>query len=642
MLDLMRRKKRLKLVLWLVIISLGMGMLLLFVPGQNVGIQGFDNSAASVAGEAISLKELNDTYQRLVESYSAGGRNRIDSETMKRMGVDRQALNSLIQTKVVAYAAKRLGLDVTTREVQQAIEANPNLRDRNGFIGLTAYRAVLAANRIDLEQFEDGVRYMLLSRKVMNLLTDSLSIPEQQLREAFARMNQEAQVQYAVFDKEAAKKRVTPTEAELQTYFNANKDKYHIKEQRRVQYLLLPIADVASTINVSDQQIDEAWARTDHPETVTASRILFKVEDPSKDAEIKTKAEEILKRAQAGEDFAELARKYSQDEATAPQGGSLGPFPRGQNDKTFEDAAFSLKPGAISGLVRSVYGYHIIKVQSHDIPNKETSRPALIKDIQVEKATDIVKNKAEEAQKLGETLKDLTAISKALNVPAQIRETGFLSQSADAFASGVSQEFLDEIFRLKEINAVGKAVQVPAGYAVPKLLQIELPKPAEFKTSLEAVKKDYADAKASELVEAQARKVVDEAKKLGDLAKAAQKAGVAVKTSSSFKRDGSPDKEIGSAPDFNSAAFNLPVGGISDPITIGGGKQVAVLQVKSKSPFNEAEYAKQKPTLREQSLNMAREAYFEDYISSITDSLQKAGKIRVNKQALDQLTSYRQ
>ncbi len=642
MLDLMRRKKRLKLVLWLVIISLGMGMLLLFVPGQNVGIQGFDNSAASVAGETISLKELNDAYQRLVQNYSAAGRNKIDPETMRRMGVDRQALNALIQTKVVAYTAKRFGLDVTTREVQQAIEANPNLRDRNGFIGAEAYKAVLAANRIDLEQFEYGVRDMLLTRKVMNLLTDSLSVPESQLREAFSRMNQEEQVQYVLFDKEAAKKRVTPTEAELQTYFNANKEKYHIKEQRRVQYLLLPIADVASTVKVSDQEIDEAWARSDHPETVTASHILFKVDDPAKDAEVKAKAEEILKRAKAGEDFAELAKKYSQDETTASQGGSLGAFQRGQMDKAFEDAAFSLKPGEISGLVRSVYGYHIIKVQSHDIPTKETSRPSLIKEIQVEKATDIVKAKADEAQKLSGTQKDLTAIAKALSIPSQVKETGFLNQSSDAFANGVSQEFLDEIFQLKEINAIGKAVQVPAGYALPKLMQIELPKPAEFKSSLEAVKKDYIDSKATEMVLAQAKKVADEAKKLGDLAKVAQKEGVAVKTSASFKRDGSPDKELGSAPEFTAAAFNLPVGGISDPITLGGGKQVAVLQVKSKSPFNEAEYAKQKPALREQSLNMAREAYFEEYISSVTDSLQKAGKIRVNKQALDQLTSYRQ
>jgi peptidyl-prolyl cis-trans isomerase D len=641
MLDLMRRKKRLKLILWLVILSLSLGMLLFFVPGQNLGIQGFDSSAASVAGETISMQELHDTYERIRENYSAGGKNKTDPETMKRLGVDRQALNALIQMRVVSYCAKRLGLDVTPDEVRQSIEWNPNLRDGNGFIGLEAYKAVLAANRVDVGQFEEGVRYSLLAKKVVNLLSDSLTIPEQQLREDFARQNQEAQVQYALFDKEAAKKRISPTETELRAHFEKDKDKYHIKEERRAQYLLLPIDGVASTIKVTDREVDDEWAKTEHPETVTASHILFRVDDPSKDAEAKAKAEEVLKRAQAGADFAELAKKSSEDESSAPQGGKLSPFPRGLMDKTFEDAAFALKPGKISGLVRSAYGYHIIKVLANDIPNKETSRPSLTRDIQVEKASEIVKKRVAEAQKMGETQKDLATIAKAANIPTEIKETGFLNQSSDAFTNGVSQEFLDELFRLKEINSVGKAVEVPSGYALPKLLQINLPRPAEFKEVQETVRKDYIEAKASELLEAQAKKLSDEAKKLGDLTKAAEKDGVPVKASSSFKRDGTPAKEIGSAPDFTAAAFKLPVGGISDPITIAGGKQIAVLQVKSLTPFNEAEYAKQKPQLREQALAMAREVYLEEYISRVTDSLQKAGKIRVNKQALDLVSGYR-
>jgi peptidyl-prolyl cis-trans isomerase D len=641
MLDLMRRKKRLKLILWLVLFSLSLGMLLFFVPGQNLGLQGFDSTAATVAGETISMRELQDTYERFRENYSAGGKNKTDRETMKRLGVDRQALNALIQMRVVSYCAKRFGLDATTDEVRSSIEANPNFRDRNGFIGLEAYKNVLAANRIDYVQFEESVRYSLLSRKVMDVLSDSLSIPEQQLRESFARQNQEAQVEYALFDKEVAKKRINPTEAELRAYFEKDKEKYHIKEERQAQYLLLPIENVASTIKVTDQEVDEEWQSTEHPETVTANHILFKVDDPAKDAEVKAKAEDVLKRIKAGADFAEMAKKYSEDEASAAEGGRLEPFPRGQMDKTFEDAAFALKPGEVSGLVRSEYGYHIIKVISHDIPNEETSRPSLIHSIQVQKATDIVKKKADDAQKMGESQKDLAIIAKSLDIPTQIKETGFLNQSADARANGVSPEFLDEVFRLKEIGSVGKAVDVPSGFALPKLLQIKLPRPAEFKEVQEAVKKDYVDAKALELIQTQARKLSDGAKKLGDLTKAAAIDGVPVKTSSPFKRDGTPAKEIGSSPDFTAAAFQLPAGGISDPIMIGGGKQIAVLRVKSLSPFNEAEYAKQRPQLREEALASAREAYFETYVNSVTDSLQKAGKIRVNKQALDQLTSYR-
>jgi peptidyl-prolyl cis-trans isomerase D len=641
MLDIMRRKKRLKLILWLVIISLGMGMLLLFVPGQNVGIQGFDTFVASVAGEEITPKDYTDAYRRFVENYSAGGKNKTDSETLKRLGVDKQTLNALIQVRVVSYAAKKLGLDVTTEEVAQAIESTPSFRNQAGFIGVDAYKGLLAANRIDVDLFEAGMHSTLLGRKISSVLTDSLSIPEKQVREGFARQNQEAQVQYVLFEKDAAKKKINPTEAELQAYFDANKDKYHGKEERRAQYLLLPINEISATIKVTDRDIDEQWAKMNHEETVDASHILLKVEDPSKDAEVKAKAEALLKRAKAGEDFADLARKNSQDEGSAAQGGNLGPFPRGRMVKAFEDVAFSLKKDEISGLVRSDFGYHIIKVLAHDIPNKEASRASMIKTIQVDKAAELAKQKALDAQKLLAKEKDLNVVAKALNMPTKVLETVFFSRSTDAYANGLTQEFIDEVFSLKEVNTIGKPVEFFLGQAVPKLIQINLPKPPDFKTALELVKKDYLEVKAGELMIQQAQKLAEDAKSLNDLAKAAQKIGAVIKTSDSFKRDGTPSKEIGSAPDFTAAAFGLAVGGVSGPITIGGGKQVAVLQVKSLSPFNEAEYAKQKGALKEQLLSSARETYFEEYIRMVTEELNKARKIRINTTLLDQLSSYR-
>ncbi len=641
MLDIMRRKKRLKLVLWLVIISLGMGMLLFFVPGQNIGIQGLDNSVATVAGESISTKEFTDAYHRLIDNYSAQGKNRLDADILKRLQVDKQTLTSLIQMKVVNYSAKRLGLDVTDDEVSQAIQSNPNLRNQAGFIGVEAYKAVLAANRIDVDQFEDNVRYMLLSRKVINLLTDSLSLPDSQLRENFARQNQEAQVQYVLLDKEAAKKKVIPSEADLRTYFEANKDKYNIKEERRAQYLLLPLSEIGSTIKVTEQEIDEAWAKTDQQEKVDASHILFRVEDPAKDAEVKAKAEAVLKRAQAGEDFVELARKNSQDETTAPQGGNLGAFPRGRMTKAFEDAAFALKPGAISGLVRTEFGYHIIKVISHETPNKEQARPNLIRSVQIEKATTIAKQKATEALKMMETQKDLAVVAKALDVPVQIKESPFFNRSVDPASIQLSQDFVEEVFGLKEINALGKIIELPAGQAIPKLVQVNPPKPPDFKLAQEAVKKDYIESKAAEMLQAQAQKLLEDAKSMNDLTKAAQRAGIAVKTSQPFKRGGTPDKEIGTNPEFENAAFGLAIGGIGGPVSIAGGKQVAVFQLKSLTPLNEAEYAKQKATLREQALASARQAYFEEYIRKTTDELTKARKIRINTTTMEQLTGIR-
>src|SRR4029434_511280 len=156
-LDLLRRKKRLKLFLWLVIISLGLSMLLFFVPGQGGGVGAFDSAAATVDGETITVKDYVNTYRRFIDNFSAGGKNKLDRETIKTLGLGRQALDALINVKVVNLTAEKLGLSVSPEEIRQAVETNPNFQDRGIFIGVERYKIVLAANRISVPEFEDGL-----------------------------------------------------------------------------------------------------------------------------------------------------------------------------------------------------------------------------------------------------------------------------------------------------------------------------------------------------------------------------------------------------------------------------------------------------------------------------------------------------
>lgn len=638
MLDLMRRKKRLKAVLWVVIISLALSMLLFFVPGANVGNFTFDASAASVDGDSIPMKDLIDTYRRVVRSYSSDGKNKPDPETLKTLGLGRQALDALINVRVINYAGKKLGLDVSPEEVRQAVEANPNLQDQGGFIGIERYKALLEANNISISEFEEGIRTQLLARKIRSVVTDSMDVSEKELREEFTRSNQEAEVSFVILKKDDFKKKVIPTEAELRAHFEANKDKYKIKEQRRSQYLLISLQSLAATFPVTEKDVQEEWARENQQETVNAAHILLEVKDPSKEAEVKAKAEAILKRVKAGEDFAELAKKYSEDTGSAKQGGDLGSFARGRMVKEFEDAAFSMKPGQISDLVRTKYGFHIIKVLKHEIPSLEASRKAVERGVQLNKASDLAKRKSAEAQQLGAKEKDLNAIGKALNVPYEIMETGFLSRDSDAFGSGISPDLLNEIFQLKEIGSVGKAVYHPQGYAIPKLLETRLPKPPDFTESRALVEKDYIELKQTELMQAEAKKLSEEGTKLGDLGKAAQSDKLTAKTSVPFKIDGTADADIGTAPQFNSAAFEIPVGSVSGPIPLDGGTRLSVLQVKSRTPFDEATFNKQKGAIRDRLLVSRQDVYFQEYIRRITEDLEKAGKIRINPKAIEQLT----
>jgi peptidyl-prolyl cis-trans isomerase D len=629
----MRRKKRLKIVLWLVIFSLALGMLLFFVPGVNVGGVATDTSAATVDGEPISMKEFANTYRKTVENYSRQGQNKTDPETLKALGVTRQVLDSMVTRKVVEIIAKRMGVEVRPDEIRQAVESYPYFQDQGRFIGIARYKALLAANNISVTDFENDIRYTQTAKKLREIFGDSLSLGEKELRDEYSRETQWTQVDFVVLKKEDFKKNLRPSEADLKTYFDEHKDAYRIKEKRRVQYLLVPVSPILPTVNVSEQDILREWNRTSHEETVEAAHILFRIPDASKEAEVRTRAEAVLKQARAGEDFSELAKKYSEDTSTAGEGGFLGSFQRGQMVPEFESAAFATKAGEISDLVRTQYGFHIIKVLRHVTPMLEMIRPSLSADVQIRKAQELARQKAEEASRLAGKQKDLSLIAKDLGVATEIKETPLFKIDDNAFEIGISEEFRNQVFQLKEINAIGKAVEVPAGYAVPKLIEVQLPKLSEFSEARSQVERDFADFKAKELAQAGAGKLSEEAKRQGSLGKAAKLMGLTVKTSQQFKLAEAPDPAIGTNTAFSSAAFDLEPGGISAAIPLLD--DFAILQVQARSAFDEQAFQKGKSALHKRLLGSKQDPYFQEYVRRFTEELEKAGKIRINPEALE-------
>lgn len=635
MLDLMRRKKRLKAILWVVIFSLALGMLLFFVPGVDIGNVARDTSAATVDGQAIPIDDFVTAYRRTVKQYSDNGKNKIEPETLKAMGLPKQVLDELVMAKVLGSIAERFGIKVTENEVRQAIETYPYFQDQGKFIGIERYKAMLSSNDVSVEEFEKSMRQSQLVKKVRAIITDSLDMSESELREEFSRANQQTQVYFALLKKEDFKKRVKPAEAELRAYFGGHKTSYQVKEKRRAQYLLIPISPAMANANVSEQEILDEWNQRPHDEVVEAAHILFKLEDPAKEAEVKAKAESVLKKARAGESFGDLAKKYSEDTGSASQGGYLGPFNRGQMVKEFSDAAFALKPGEVSELVRSQYGYHIIRVLKHETPTLESSRNNLIMSIRMRQARELANKKAEEAAQAAEKNKDLNAVSKTLGIPTEVTDTGLFQKSDPSIELQVPQALQDEVFRLKDINSIGKVIEHPVGFALPKLIEVQMAKPGEFDQFRAQIERDYIDSKAKELMQAEAKKLSDTARKQGSLEKAAKELGLSVKTSQLFSISGTADPEIGTNPSFNRIASELQPGSVSDPIPVLDNE--AVLQVKSRTPFDESAFAKQKAELRNKLLQSSQDAYFQEYLRKITEELEKAGKIRINTKALEEL-----
>ena len=636
MLDIMRKKKRMKqIVLWIVIIATGGSMVVwgvaIYGGGSNRSPLG--SNAAVVDGRPISMKEFLDAYDQTIKSLRESSQTELDPELLKSLGISQQVLSRLIMGKIVEILAEKLGITVTKNEVQQAILRVPGVRVNGKFIGLQQYERALSQMGTSVEAFEKELRDTELSKKLTRTIADSLEISEQEVRDEFSRTHQTVIVDYVLLEKDSFKKRVKASDADLKAYFEENKDNYRIKEKRRAQYLLVQTSQILPNIHVSEEEIKSEWDKNPLPETVEAAHILFRVKNPSEEAEVRSKAEAVLKRAQAGEDFAALAKQYSEDTSTADQGGYLGTFPRGQMAKEFEDAAFSMKPGEI-GLVRTDdYGFHIIKVFRHDKPTLESNRSNIRTTIQIRKAKEVARQKVEEAAKLAGKDGDLNAIVGRLDIKAEIKDTGLFNKDQNPYAIGISQALLDDIFEIKEIGSIGKVVEHPLGFALAKLEEVQMPRPGQFEESREQVKNDFVDSKAKELMEAEATKLSDEAVREKSLVQAAKELGLSTKTSPAFKVDDSPGPGIPDRGAFNTVAFELDVNSVSKPIAMSD--TVAVLQVKSRSPFDEAAFEKDRGELHNQMLTSLQSAYLNDYLSSYMEKMQESGKIRINPKALE-------
>ncbi len=643
MLDIMRKKKRMKaIVLWVVIIAVG-GSMVVWGVALNLGGGGrsaLGSYAAVVGDKTIPMKEFIETYQRYLKNLKDNARTELDPELLKSLGISQQVLNSLISARIVEIMAERIGVSVTDNEVGQAIVKRPDLQVDGKFIGLERYQQVLAASRISLEEFEKEVRYTQLANKLVRTVTDSLDVTDDELREEFSRLNQTTMVDYVLLNKDTFKKRVKPTDEDLQAYFEKNKESYRIKEKRRARYLLVPTAQILPTIKVTDEEIQDEWDKNPIPETVEVAHILFLIKDPAEEAEVRAKAEAVLKRAQAGEDFASLARKYSDDKSSAEQGGYLGPLQRGQIPlKEFENAAFSLKAGQISGLIRTPdYGFQIIKVLRHDKPTLESNRLNLMTTIQLRKAKEEAKKIAEQAAELAAKPEDFEAVAKELDVKTEIKDTGLFKNDDNPYSLGISQALLNDIFQIKEIGSIGHVVEHPQGYAFAKLEEVQMARPGQFQESREQVRKDYIDSKAEELMQEAAKTLAEDAARLKSLAKAAGKSGYSLETSPNFKRDESPGPDITDANAFNAEAFDLEPGDIGKPIPMSG--TTAVLQVKARSPFDEAAFQKERDALHERMLSSLQASYMDDYLRSFREKLEEDGKILINPDVFDVAERY--
>lgn len=637
MLDLMRRKQRyLKYVLWVVIIMLGASMLLLFVDpggGDSAGLSA-NQAVASVAGSEISVNQFRTAYYNFLDNYRRYyGLDGSNPEMLKMLRVDRMALDKLIKDHIVAGEAQRLGLDVSQDELREALRKIPGLSENGRFIGRARLEQVLRANNSSLPEFEASLISELLNMKLRNVITAGVDVSDEDVRKSYLETSQKTAIQYVAFKPEDSANDVQVVEADLRPYYDKNKDQYRVGEQRRVKYLQVDVADMRAKVAVTDQDILAAFnAEGDHTE-VRARHILLKIDDPAKEAEVRAKAEAVLAEALQGKDFAELAKKNSQDQGSAINGGDLGFFKREQMVKEFSDAAYGLEPGSISGLVKSSFGFHIIKTEEKRAQNLDSRKAQIEFQIRNERAEAQARNRADEAAAILKANPDIGKAASELGL--QVRETGFFRMEGTIAGLGQIAGLQAEVFGMAAVGAVGTAHKAPLGFIIPQLAEKKEPFIPDFGEVRAQVVEDYKKEKAESLAENKARQFYGTLGESSDMSAAALKIKNKAVTTPPFARRAVIDDTLKESQEILQKAFDLPIGKYSEPVQVD--KLHIVFRVVSREPFDEGKYASERAAIKERLETGKKVNLFQAFLDNLDQKMRKDNKIQINQELIDKL-----
>ena len=621
MLDRMRRHKGwLKWSLAIVCAT----FVLLYVPqfldptGTGAGAAPRD-VVATIEGRRITASTFQQVYTQQLNQLRASYPQMTD-EMARQLGIGQRVLQQLIGQEAQVVEAERLGLTVTDGELRERLIRYPPFMENGQFIGDSRYQTMLASARppVRASAFEADFRRSLLTEKLQDAVTGWIQVSDAEVEEAYRREHERVKMDIAVFDAARFRDGIEPTDAELQAEFTANPDAYRIEEKRRVRYVAIDAATLRSKMTVTPAEVEARYrenvAAFSTPEQTRASHILFATEgkDP---AEVEKLATEVLARVKNGEDFAALARQYS-DDGSKENGGDLDFFPRGMMVPEFETAAWTLQPGETTDeLVRTQFGFHIIRVTDRRpavTRTLEEVRQQIEDQIRTEKARAEATRMAEQFAGQIRQPGDLDTVAAANGLT--VGDSGLFGRNEAISGLGSAPAVAAEAFRLDQ-DQVSGVVDTMQGQAVIAVVEIQ---PAHL-PALEEVRAQVSDAvlrtRAVELARARAA-ALSQAR--GSFAAAARAAGATVRTTEMITR-GTALPDIGVNDRVDAAAFALQAGQTSQPVATDSA--VVVVHVTERQDIVPEGLEAQRESLRAQLTAERRNEFFGAYMTKAMEGM---------------------
>lgn len=606
-------------------------------------------SVAKVDGTEISADEVRSTARQMLQQQMPQGSSA--NMSMLLPYFSQRAAEQLITRQALISQAKRLGLRVNMDEVKEELQHGryaATFFPGGNFIGQQEYEDMLQRANLTPTKFENSVADDLLLAKLQALISGSASVSESEIHDQFIKQNTKVKFDYALLKQDDLKKGLHPTETELKSFYQSHLSTYanSIPEKRKAKYAVIDTNKIEAGVQVTQDDLNNYYR--DHrdayrvPEQVKVSHLLIKTPLPGADgkvdekgaAEAQHRAEDLLKQIKGGAKFEDLAKKYSEDPGSAKEGGSLGWIGRGQTVPEFEKTAFSLPKGQTSDLVKSSYGFHIIRVD-----DKQDAHLKSLDEVKGDIEPALKHQKAQQiAQKQAETLlKD--ARSTTLDAAAAKQKIPVIT--SDFFAKrdmlpglGPSPQFMEAVFAAQEKTPPDMA-PTSQGTAVYELLAIKPPATPTFEEIRTRVEDEFKTEQSRTLLAQKVQELSDRAKAEHDLKKAAKELGATMKSSDLVLPDGQvPD--IGSMSGQAAVAFTMKPGEISGPIT--SGNDAAVLQILENQPPTDADFTAKRDQIRDALLQGKQQERFGLFVSNLVDEMTKSGKIKRNQEELKALT----
>jgi peptidyl-prolyl cis-trans isomerase D len=596
-----------------------------------------DTHVATVGSEDVSLREFQLAYNNLVDFYRRMYQDRFTEDMARTLNLKQQALDTLVQRKLLLHEVKRQGLLVTDAELIERVQSYPAFLVNGGF-DRTRYLQILRLSRLTPGDFEQNQREELLLAKLENLVKDAVQVTENEVKDAFIHDKEQLNVEYVRVDPAQFVAQVEVNEVDLSTYHQEHLEDFRRPEQARLAYVIVDPGAFAAQVEMTDEQLARYYEQQKEEfrqeEQVRARHILFKLAPSGgaeEEARVRAEVEAASKRIQAGEDFAAVASQISQDPASAQQGGDLGFFKRGEMVRPFEDVAFGLKPEAVSEPVRTDFGYHLIKV--------EEVHPAGYRPLEVVRAELRERLTREEARRLADA--QALAVHDAMVAAGDewqraVRALELAPQETPFIAPGQAVEgvenagaFTQAAFALQD-GEVSRPTSIGNHFVVMKLLDRRASSIPPFDEVQDTVREAFVRERSQTLARQKADAMLTEVKAGKSLEELAQALHTQPEQTGLFSRNSAIPK-LGPAPGFIREVFRMNVG---EARVLDLMEQPAVVVLRERKGFDAEAYALEKAQVRQRLLHQKREQTFAQWSNDLRRQTEERREISVNQSLL--------